>query len=95
MPTEIVCSACLTAACAQATQLCEEARHASFILMHARHEDGCVLCRTSNAITRSILEAVCRRDGISLESGVEPGKPARNYELADRLGIPDAFKVNP
>lgn len=90
---KLVCSACLTEACAQGVQLCEESRHAGFALTHALHEDGCPICRTSTAITRKILEALCHRDGISLDSDVEPGKPARNYELADRLGIPDAFKL--
>jgi hypothetical protein len=82
--SKIVCSSCLTEACAQGTALCEDARHAPFTLMHARHEDDCPICR-------NILEAVCRRDGISLDSTVQPGTPARNFELADRLGIPDAL----
>jgi hypothetical protein len=88
----IVCSACLTEACAQATQMCEEGRRASFILTHARHEEKCPLCSTGTEILRNVLEAVCRRDGISIESHVEPGHPARNYELAERLGISVAFK---
>lgn len=92
---KIVCSSCLTEACAQGVLLCEEARHAGFILTHAQHEDGCPLCHTTSTIMRNILEAVCRRDGISLESHIEPGHPARNFELAERLGIPDAFKVTP
>ena len=90
---QIVCSACLTEACAQGVQLCEESRKASFTLTHALHEDGCPICRTATAVTRNILEAICKRDGISLESGILPGEPARNFELAERLGIPDAFKV--
>jgi hypothetical protein len=40
---------------------------------------------------RDILEALCRRDGLSLESTVTPGEPARNYELASRLGIGHVF----
>jgi hypothetical protein len=43
------------------------------------------------ALVRAILEAVCERDGISLESSFELGAPARNYELADRLRIGHVF----
>ena len=91
----IVCSYCLNAACAQGTLLCEDARKTSFTLTHALHEDGCPICRTGAAILRSVLESLCRRDGLPTESGITPGEPARNFELADRLGIPDAFKVTP
>jgi hypothetical protein len=42
-------------------------------------------------LVRAILEAVCARDGLSLGSAVEPGTPARNYELAVRLGIGPVF----
>lgn len=45
----------------------------------------------ATALVREILEAVCLRDGLSLESSVEPGKPARNYELALRLNIGHVF----
>lgn len=38
-------------------------------------------------LVNDILRALCERDGLSVESEVEPGKTARNYELADRLGI--------
>ena len=43
------------------------------------------------SLVRDILESLCRRDGLSLESAVVPGEPARNYELADRLGIGHVF----
>ena len=39
-----------------------------------------------DALIREILEALCRRDGLSLESSVVPGDPARNYDLALRWG---------
>jgi hypothetical protein len=42
-------------------------------------------------VIRDILEALCRRDGLSLDSSVSPGEPARNYELAERLGIGAVF----
>jgi hypothetical protein len=42
-------------------------------------------------LIREILEALCRRDGVPLESDVDPGQPARNYELADRLNIGHVF----
>jgi hypothetical protein len=45
----------------------------------------------SDALIRGILEAVCRRDKLSLDSTVTPGEPARNYELALRLGIEHIF----
>jgi hypothetical protein len=44
-------------------------------------------------LVRDILESLCRRDGISLDSAVEPGEPARNYELAMRLGIGHVFGI--
>jgi hypothetical protein len=45
----------------------------------------------SDRIVRDILESLCRRDGLSLESTVVPGDPARNYALAERLGIGHVF----
>lgn len=42
-------------------------------------------------LVRSILEALCRRGGLSLESEADPGNPARNYELALRLGVGEVF----
>lgn len=44
-----------------------------------------------DALIRDILEALCLRDGLSLESSVTPGEPARNYDLALRLGIGHVF----
>jgi hypothetical protein len=41
-------------------------------------------------MVREILEALCLRDGLSLTSAVSD-EPARNYELADRLGIGHIF----
>lgn len=46
-------------------------------------------------LVREILEAACQRDGLSLESGADPGEPARNYELALRLGIGHVFGLEP
>ena len=42
-------------------------------------------------LVRDTLEALCRRAGLSLDSAAEPGEPARNYELAERLGIGHVF----
>lgn len=42
---------------------------------------------------RATLEALCRRDGLSLDSAVVPNEPARNYELALRLGIGQVFGI--
>src|SRR5437762_9313930 len=42
-------------------------------------------------LVNDILRALCARDGLPVESAVDPGKPARNYELADRLGIGHVF----
>ncbi len=50
-----------------------------------------VEAKVSADLVRAILEAVCERDGIPLESSVDPGKPARNYELALRLKIGRVF----
>lgn len=47
--------------------------------------------QAADGLIRDILEAVCRRDGLSLESAAAPGEAARNYELADRLGIGHVF----
>ena len=47
--------------------------------------------QVSEDLVRAVLEAVCVRDGISLESAVAPGEPARNYELALRLSIGHVF----
>ena len=45
-------------------------------------------------LVREILVAVCERDGLLLGSAVEPGEPARNYELALRLGIGRVFGLH-
>ena len=42
-------------------------------------------------LVRGILESLCRRDGLPLESAAIPGEPAANYELAVRLGIGHVF----
>jgi hypothetical protein len=47
----------------------------------------------SDALIREILEALCRRDGLTLDSSVVPGEPARNYDLAMRLGIGHVFGI--
>lgn len=47
--------------------------------------------RAADGLVRDILESLCRRDGLPLGSSVTPGEPARNYELADRLGIGHVF----
>ena len=45
------------------------------------------------ALVREILVALCERDGLSLDSHVEPGSPAPNYTLALRLGIAQVFGI--
>lgn len=47
--------------------------------------------QAAESLIRGILESLCRRDGLSTESAADPGQPARNYELADRLGIGHVF----
>jgi hypothetical protein len=47
--------------------------------------------RAAEGLLRSVLEALCVKAGLSLGSDAEPGTPARNYELALRLGIGEAF----
>lgn len=63
---------------------------------------GCAACdahwaglRAHDGLVRDILEALCRRDGLSLDSQVAPGEPARNYELALRLRIGHVFGLRP
>ena len=46
-----------------------------------------------DALIREILESLCRRDGLPLESSITPGEPARNYELAIRLSIGRVFGI--
>jgi tRNA(His) 5'-end guanylyltransferase len=47
------------------------------------------------SLVRDALEALCRQRGLSLDSEAAPGFPARNYELADRLGIGEVFGLKP
>lgn len=47
--------------------------------------------KVNRNLVREILEAMCRRNGLSLMSDVQPHLPARNYELALRLGIGEVF----
>ena len=51
--------------------------------------------QSAETLLRDILEALCRRDGLTLDSAADPGHPARNYELADRLGIGHVFGLRP
>jgi hypothetical protein len=51
--------------------------------------------QASTGLVRSILEALCERDGLPLDSAADPGTPARNYELADRLRIGRVFGTGP
>ena len=51
----------------------------------------CVHARAAIALVRDVLEAMCERSNISLDSSADPGYPARNYELMDRLGIGHVF----
>lgn len=50
--------------------------------------------RACDKVTRDILEALCERDGIPVESSVTPGAVARNYELALRLRIGQVFGIS-
>ena len=59
--------------------------------MDAKAAGPVTMAEVSADLVRAILEAVCERDGISLESSAEPGEPARNYELAARLKIGKIF----
>ena len=63
------------------------------ILRVARDERGSPGPSGLSDLIRDILESLCRRDGIPLDSAVEPGEPARNYELAIRLGIGHVFGI--
>jgi hypothetical protein len=45
----------------------------------------------ATALVRDVLVALCERDGLALDSAADPGRPARNYELAIRLGIGRVF----
>jgi hypothetical protein len=68
------------------------AAHPQEFLLPGRAEPGSDEARAAaESLVRDILEALCHRDGLSLESAAAPGEPARNYELADRLGIGRVF----
>lgn len=45
----------------------------------------------AEGLLRAVLEAACVNAGLSLDSDADPGAPARNYELALRLGIGRVF----
>lgn len=60
-----------------------------------RSDESAIAARVDRDLIREILEALCRRDGLGQESRVAPGEPARNYELADRLGIGEVFGMGP
>jgi hypothetical protein len=62
-----------------------------FVMDVAAHTRLHIERQVSADLVRAILEAVCERDGITLESSAEPGEPARNYELAIRLKIGKVF----
>lgn len=53
---------------------------------------GAMAC--DDGLVHAILEAACQRDGLRLDSDLEDG-PARNYELALRLGIGHVFCLGP
>ena len=38
---------------------------------------------------REVLEEMCKLQGLPLESSFDPQQPARNYELMERLGLPE------
>lgn len=46
-----------------------------------------VQIKAEMVLLRDVLEALCQQRGVSLDSESDPGSPARNYELMDRLGI--------
>ena len=61
--------------------------------MSAESLPPCPHCDAAAGLVREILEAVCTRDGIPLDSDVDPGTPARNYELGIRLRIGHVFGI--
>src|SRR6185437_282420 len=50
--------------------------------------------QVNGTLVREILEAMCRKQGISLESPFDPDEAARNYTLAQRLGIGHVFGIS-
>ena len=44
-------------------------------------------------LLRDVLEASCKKQGLSIMSPWEPDKPAANFILAQRLGIGDVFGI--
>ena len=47
----------------------------------------------SAKLLRDVLEASCKKQGLSIMSPWEPDKPAPNFILAQRLGIGDVFGI--
>jgi hypothetical protein len=75
---------CLVDVCVDAGEV-----PATYSTPHAQR----VRAEVERDMLRAVLEALCARDGLPVESSVVPGEPARNYELALRLGIGQVFGV--
>lgn len=60
--------------------------------------DQCEMCvflmKAGDELVHEVLKAVCRRDGLPVESSLEPGEEARNFELALRLKIGYVFALD-
>ena len=61
------------------------------IARHNAEPVDATVAADEQTIIRDILEALCERDGLPVDSAVEPGHPAHNYELAQRLRIGHVF----
>ena len=62
---------------------------------HTQGDADAVRLEAAEQVTRDILVALCERGGVALDSDSEPGTPARNWELAVRLGIGQIFGITP
>jgi hypothetical protein len=60
--------------------------------------DYCEMCtalmKAGGELVHEVLKAVCRRDALSVESSLEPGEEAGNFELALRLKIGYVFGLD-
>jgi hypothetical protein len=70
-----------------------EQHYGPLTVLVAQDREG-IAAQVDRDLVREILEALCRRDGLPLTSYVVPDEPARNYELALRLGIGSVFGVS-
>lgn len=72
----------------------EDEAHDELARVRQERDRAMVRLEVNASLVGEILRRCCETRGLSLESSADPGKPARNYELALRLGIEDVFGMH-